>query len=482
MKTLEQTCDLLIEVGPGKVLSGLVSDINGLQELQCLPVEAKPGFDQSLNMMLGNVFARGHDINWEALYEGRLIRPFVPASERIFIDNPVERPFHVSATQSSPSLEITSESLLNYSVFGKHNHISPEVLQDYLAQRGKFIAEVIRADLQMPLVVTPQNAARTTDTVNGDGFHTAISTLLKPGETNGIVANGNQSVEFLLADLIVQQTGYVKESITAELRLLDDLNLDSIKAGEIVAEAAKLYGVAGKIDPPALANATIQEIAETIRSFVSNDRSTNGNEAASLVSTMGTTDAIASSLTDLIIQQTGYVRESITAELRLLDDLNLDSIKAGEVVAEAAKLFGAAGKIDPASLANATIQEIAETIHNFIPNNNGNGIKISEPISTVSLKQDFKNQNNGKTPAGGPELIRKQLVRDYIIQNVPEELPSVALGRQMPENWQTANVLILYEFSNADKIAVLSDQLRTQGAQVQSVIPARGMNRFFTEN
>ncbi|MEH2270500.1 MAG: SDR family NAD(P)-dependent oxidoreductase [Nostoc sp.] len=482
VKTLEQTCDLLIEVGPGKVLSGLVSDINGLQGLQCLPVEAKPGFDQSLNMMLANVFARGHDINWKALYEGRLIRPFVPASERIFIDNPLERPFHVSATHSSPSLEITSESLLNYSVFGKHNHISPEVLQDYLARRGKFIAEVIRADLQMPLVATPQDAARTTHTVNGNGFHTAISTLLKPGESNGVVANGNQSVEFLLADLIVQQTGYVKESITGELRLLDDLNLDSIKAGEIVAEAAKLYGVAGKIDPPALANATIQEIAETIRSFMSNDRSPNGNEAASLVSTMGTTDAIASSLTDLIIQQTGYVRESITAELRLLDDLNLDSIKAGEVVAEAAKLFGAAGKIDPPSLANATIQEIAETIHNFIPNNNGNGIKISEPISTVSLKQDFKNQNNGKTPAGGPELTRKQLVRDYIIKNIPEELPSVALGRQMPENWRTANVLILYEFSNADKIAVLCDELRTQGAQVQSVTFAEVSPQTLTNN
>ncbi|MDZ8187165.1 MAG: SDR family NAD(P)-dependent oxidoreductase [Nostoc sp. ChiSLP02] len=463
VKTLEQICDVLIEVGPGKVLSGLVNDITGLQGLECLPVEAKPGFDQSLNTMLANVFVRGHNINWEALYEGRLVRPFVPASERIFIDNPVERPFAVSATHSSPSLGIGSESLLNYSLFAEHNHTSPEVLQDYLARRGKFIAEVIRADMQtLPLAATPQNGARITHAVNGNGSHSTVSTLLKPAETNT-----NQSVEFLLADLIVRQTGYVRESITAELRLLDDLNLDSIKAGEIVAEAAKQYGVAGKIDPPALANATIQEIAETIRSFIS-----NGHEAASIIPTSltKTTDAIASSLTDLIIQQTGYVRESITAELRLLDDLNLDSIKAGEVVAEAAKLFGAAGKIDPPSLANATIQEIAETIHNYIPNNNGNGngIKISESSSTVSLKQDFR-QNNGKITAIGPELTRKQLVRDYIVQNVPEEIPSVALGRQMEENWQAANVLILYELSNADKIAALSDQLRTQGAQVQSL-------------
>jgi enediyne polyketide synthase len=474
VKTLEQTCDLLIEVGPGKVLSGLVSDINGLQGLQCLPVEAKPGFDQSLNMMLANVFARGHDINWEAVYEGRLVRPFVPASERIFIDNPVERPFQVSTTYSSSSLGITSESLLNYSVFAEHNDIAPQVLQNYLARRGKFIAEVIRADLQtLPLVASPENAAISyTVNRNGNGFH-------KPGEKNSVVANGNQSVEFLLADLIVRQTGYVRESITAELRLLDDLNLDSIKAGEIVAEVAKQFGVAGKIDPPALANATIQEIGETIRSFMS-----NGHGAGSQVPTMLmiSTDAIATSLTDLIIQQTGYVRESITAELRLLDDLNLDSIKAGEVIAEVAKQFGAAGKIDPPSLANATIQEIAETIHIFIPNNNDHEIKISEPTSKISLKQDFANQNNGKTLTSGSELTRKQLVRDYIIQNIPEEFPSVALGRQMEENWRTANVLILYELSSSDKIVALSEELRTQGAQVQSVTFAEASPQTLTHN
>lgn len=373
VKTLEQTCDLLIEVGPGKVLSGLVCEINGLQGLQCLPVEAKPGVDQSLNMVLANAFVRGNHINWEALYEGRLIRPFVPASERIFIDNPVERPFQVSTKYSSAARGITSENLVNYSLFAEHNDIPPQQLQNYLARRGKFIAEVIRADMQtLPLVVALENAAiSNTVNGNGNGFH-------QPGEKNGVVTNGNHSVEYFLADLIVRQTGYVRESITAELRLLDDLNLDSIKAGEIVAEAAKQFGVAGKIDPPALANATIQQIAETIHSFISNGHGTNGN-------------------------------------------------------------------------------------------GNGNGIKISKPSSKISLKQDFANQNNGNKVTSGSELTRKQLVRDYIIQNMPEEVPSVVLGRQMEENWQTANVLILYEISSADKIAALSEQLRTQVAQVQTV-------------
>ena len=50
-----------------------------------------------------------------------------------------------------------------------------------------------------------------------------------------------------------------------EARLLDDLNLDSIKAAELVAAAAKQVGVAGKVDPSKLANATLAEVAVAIR-------------------------------------------------------------------------------------------------------------------------------------------------------------------------------------------------------------------------
>lgn len=50
-----------------------------------------------------------------------------------------------------------------------------------------------------------------------------------------------------------------------EVRLLDDLNLDSIKAAELVAAAAKQVGAAGKVDPSKLANATLAEVAVAIR-------------------------------------------------------------------------------------------------------------------------------------------------------------------------------------------------------------------------
>jgi acyl carrier protein len=67
-------------------------------------------------------------------------------------------------------------------------------------------------------------------------------------------------------------------------------------------------------------------------------------------------------LLELAAKRTGFARDTINLEARLLDDLNLDSIKAAELVAAAAKQFGAAGKLDPSKLANATLAEVAAAI------------------------------------------------------------------------------------------------------------------------
>src|SRR5208337_1499481 len=62
---------------------------------------------RSLNVLLGCYFVQGGVINWRALFENRLVRPFTPASKRIFIDNPCERPF------AFPGEEISGSILMN---------------------------------------------------------------------------------------------------------------------------------------------------------------------------------------------------------------------------------------------------------------------------------------------------------------------------------------------------------------------------------
>ena len=63
-----------------------------------------------------------------------------------------------------------------------------------------------------------------------------------------------------MIDLTHKLTGFDKQSITLDSRLLDDLNLDSIKAAELIGQAAKTLGIAGQLDPSKLSNNTLGEI------------------------------------------------------------------------------------------------------------------------------------------------------------------------------------------------------------------------------
>jgi acyl transferase domain-containing protein len=148
VKNLANQCDLMLEVGSGKVLSGLVQNIP--DSPPCLPLEAKPGSQRDLQTALASYFIYGGEIHWKALYENRLIRPFIPASQRLFIDNPCERPLQVAP-------EILAQ--MAPPIFEEGDTNPPpsddrilEILTHYLSQRGSFIAELIGADLTSSLM------------------------------------------------------------------------------------------------------------------------------------------------------------------------------------------------------------------------------------------------------------------------------------------------------------------------------------------
>ncbi|MBH8576298.1 type I polyketide synthase [Nostocaceae cyanobacterium CENA369] len=160
VKTMESECDLMVEVGPGKVLAGLVEATTTSPNLVCLPLESKPGRDRDLNTVLGSFFVRGGEINWQVVYGNRLVRPFVEASQRIFIENQCERPFQVSDAEIAAIAPVgnglvengTQTNLLHQFVDSEE---LVEALTEYFSERGLFLAELIRADLEsLPLLST----------------------------------------------------------------------------------------------------------------------------------------------------------------------------------------------------------------------------------------------------------------------------------------------------------------------------------------
>ena len=95
------------------------------------------------------------------------------------------------------------------------------------------------------------------------------------------------------------------------MRLLDDLNLDSIKAADLIAIAAKEAGVSGEIDPSTLANSTLGELLEALQQ----------NQAVSQPSQITPAPQPGKDFTSLLLnlveERTGFPKSSLSLDLRL---------------------------------------------------------------------------------------------------------------------------------------------------------------------
>jgi len=223
VKTIEaasKECDVLIEMGPARVLTDLVKAIN--ERVVCLPVESSAGNDRDLNILLSEIFVRNVPVKWEELYKNRLIKTFVPASRKKFIENQCERPLKIDK-------QILTSKFL------------PVLLQ--VKEEIDQVEEIIPGGL-------PE-------------------------------VEGKDRVADLLLELTHEITGFEKESISLNLRLLDDLNLDSIKAAELIGKAARSLGIPGQVDPSQLSNNTLGQIRDRLNELVASAKTGAVKESVS---------------------------------------------------------------------------------------------------------------------------------------------------------------------------------------------------------
>ncbi|MCC6751229.1 MAG: SDR family NAD(P)-dependent oxidoreductase [Deltaproteobacteria bacterium] len=264
--------DLLLEVGPGRVLTGLVADCGG--PVLCYPVESKAGRDGDLHRALAALFCRGGRVRATELFAGRLLRPYVAPAERVFLDNPCERPFSEAvlgtiAARSRPVPEVAPELALP--------GLARDELAAYLARRGEFLSEVIRADLRHGATELPA-AGKPASIVEGEVGAPATASIDSPSESpvlSAAQAVGSEppvepeNAQQIILELIETHTGFPLASIDPSARLLDDLNLDSIKGAQLMAAAARRLGLRGQLENPArFARATVGEVIAVFQGLV----------------------------------------------------------------------------------------------------------------------------------------------------------------------------------------------------------------------
>jgi enediyne polyketide synthase len=220
-RSMAERCDVLLEVGPGRALGGLVQRTVGDERLRCFPLESRPGRDEDLNVALAALFAHGHRLRLDALYDSRLCRPFVPASERKFIENPCERPF---PDEVSPAL-------------------TPSVQEP-----------APRALTVIPPPMAPSDASS-----EPPQRQVVESQIVQKPTVRSAVLSGVEA-----------QTGFPVQSLTLDLRLVDDLHLDSIKTVELVSDVADHLGITEPFDAAQFAEATLGELVERMELLQAN--------------------------------------------------------------------------------------------------------------------------------------------------------------------------------------------------------------------
>ncbi|MFI1718260.1 type I polyketide synthase [Streptomyces litmocidini] len=210
--------DLFIEVGPGRVLSGLAKATTGV------PVVALNTDDESLRSLLqvvGAAFVAGAPVALERLFQDRLIRPLEVGQEFSFFASPCEQaPRDVPPAERRP--------------------------------------RPVRAAAPAPATAAAPAAPRAEQTRQAE-------------EATAAPAAGGDGPDALdvLRTLVAERAELPAELVDPDSRLLDDLHMSSITVGQIVNQAASRLGIAAAQVPTNFATATLAQLAEALETLIS---------------------------------------------------------------------------------------------------------------------------------------------------------------------------------------------------------------------
>ncbi|RKT19443.1 enediyne polyketide synthase [Streptomyces sp. 1114.5] len=201
--------DLLVEVGPGRVLSGLLAEV--APGATTLAVDTDSASIGALLRIVGAAYVLGAPVRTAALFEDRLVRPLPADGVMTFLANPCEA------------------------------------------------APAIGADL-----LPPQDGHRRADGPGQDEQSVRPAPAFASGPASADTATEAADTLELLRRLAAERVELPLDSVTAQTHPMDDLHLSSITIGQIVNDAARALGRPVLAATPNYATVRLGEIAELI--------------------------------------------------------------------------------------------------------------------------------------------------------------------------------------------------------------------------
>lgn len=391
---------IFIEVGPGRVLTGLVQSILG-DKVSAFETENKSfnGVTFILHT-LAKYLSTGKSVDVEKLFEKR-------NTSIVNIDKPEQYKkspivWHINGhnaiptngqmpstgaypiTQPIMNLKNMTNNLNNNSTSGLSS--SDQVILEYLNSMRMMLQS--QRDVMLGyLGHTPNNISTPTQIIPVQQvqvlpMRTSSQQVERRQEPVGIKIFSSKSAEtstqalsiddikVLLLETVSEKTGYPIEMLGLDLDLEADLSIDSIKRMEVIGALREKLNISGsmedaedtveKLASVKTLNGLIDWIKELANSSISQTQSAIIPDVVHSVAPTQTQavtiDDIKTLLLETVSEKTGYPADMLGLDLDLEADLSIDSIKRMEIIGSLREKLNISGSIEDA---DDTIEKLA---------------------------------------------------------------------------------------------------------------------------
>lgn len=357
---------IFVEVGPARVLTGLIQSILGKRPHQVVSTDQKAQSGlASLLAALAQLAVLRPEMQFSTLWDGRGVEPLdltqahkLPATCWLISGARArprqgELPSHAGRVLSAPlnlqavaaprfeTLPPADQAVLSYLGNMRDLVTAQRDVMLNLLQAAPGVAGATGASRTDPASARaaqpgPAQLPASVQTTASDSAHSAPADLSRLKE--------------VLLGIVADRTGYPAEMLDPGLDLEADLSIDSIKRVEIMGELANRIGLRARLG--ANADQRLEELAQQKTLHAVLDwleahvpLAQPGPAAQALDDKAGAELPSAAAdprklLLSIVSQRTGYPEEVLDIDLDLEADLSIDSIKRLEIVAELAERLG----------------------------------------------------------------------------------------------------------------------------------------------
>lgn len=417
---------IFIEVGPGKILTGLTQSCLGKDQLTLYVEDNSRNKFSHLLCMLAQYLGTGRNFDLNKLFDGRNARFIQIDQPDLYKKNPAI--WRVNGQAAHPTTgtlpangalpilnPLQMNNFTNHQAPATEQPAAERMLQEYLnsmklliqAQRDVMLSFLGQNPQISPAPVYHSPVTNGTNGANGLVTIPASQIITeKPAVVTQIKQAPTKDIKTLLLQVVSEKTGYPHEMLGMEMDLEADLSIDSIKRVEII---GTLRSELGALTTDSSNEDTVMEQLASIKTLNGLVSWLTEFTGASVTSSKTETveiekpknqssfslEELQKAILDIVSEKTGYPKEMLGLDLDMEADLSIDSIKRMEIIGDLKTKIGFGQDLEQADdimeklAAIKTLRGLASWISEL---NNKGGEASHETETTISEPESKQEQ------------------------------------------------------------------------------------------